>query len=232
MSSRSWAAAALKAQPFMASWSGGKDCCLALRRAILAGGQPRLLLNMCCEDGQRSRSHGLRSDVLAAQAASLGIALRQRRTGWDDYEKNFLEVLAEIKAGGVTRGVFGDIDLAPHREWVERVCGEAGFTPHEPLWGAPRRELLEEFLGARFSATVVSVRTDVLPPAMLGRALDRELIAEIESAGADASGEGGEYHTVVTDGPLFATALRLEPGEVFEVSNYACLDLALAGAEE
>jgi uncharacterized protein (TIGR00290 family) len=217
----------LQGQVFMASWSGGKDCCLALRRAIEAGGEPRLLLNMCCEDGVRSRSHGLRTDVLAAQAASLGVSLKQRRTGWDDYEKNFLEVLAEIRTDGVTHGVFGDIDLEPHREWVERVCGQAGFTAHEPLWGAPRRELLDEFLSAGFTARVVSVRTDVLPQAMLGRTLDRKLIAEIESAGADASGEGGEYHTVVTGGPLFTRQLELAAGDVFEIANYACLDYEL-----
>ncbi len=228
MKSQSSALAGLKGRPFFTSWSGGKDCCLALQRAVSAGGELRLLLNMCCEDGKRSRSHGLRTDVLAAQAASLGVSLKQRCTGWDDYEKNFLEVLAEIKAGGDADGVFGDIDLAPHREWVERVCTEAGFTAHEPLWGEPRRKLLEEFLDAGFVARVVSVRNDMLSPDMLGKVLDRALIARIEAAGADASGEGGEYHTVVVGGPLFAQELKLETGEVFEVADYSCIDFVMS----
>ncbi|MGE8355515.1 MAG: adenosine nucleotide hydrolase, partial [Microvirgula sp.] len=48
-----------------ASWSGGKDSALALWRAIAAGARPLALLNMSDERGQRSRSHGLRPEVLA-----------------------------------------------------------------------------------------------------------------------------------------------------------------------
>jgi len=222
---------ALKGRPFFLSFSGGKDCCLALHRALRAGGRPKFLLNMCCPDGERSRSHGLRIKVVMAQARALGIPLKLRRTDWSDYERNFLAALAEMEESGVTHGVFGDIDLVPHREWVERVCAEAGVIPHEPLWGEPRRKLLEEFLEAGFAARIVSVRSDILPVDMLGRLLNRALIAEIEALGVDASGEGGEYHTVVTGGPLFGESLVLTPGGVFEVAGCFCLDFTLAGGE-
>ncbi len=215
--------------PFFCSWSGGKDSCLALYRAARAGGEVRWLLNMCTESGERSRSHGLSVDVLRAQAAAVGIPIVFRAASWDDYERVFLEALAEFKEKGAVAGVFGDIDLDPHREWVERVCASAGVEAHEPLWKGLRRELLDEFLGAGFEARLVALKDSALSSDLLGRRLDGELIAEIESAGADACGENGEYHTVVVNGPLFSRPLELVAGRRVLRDGYWFLDLELPG---
>jgi len=222
-------AGALRGKPLFCSWSGGKDSCLALYRAVRAGGQARWLLNMCTESGERSRSHGLAADVLRAQAAALGIPIVFRAASWDEYEKTFLDALAGLKGRGVTAGVFGDIDVEPHREWVERVCASAGMAACEPLWKSDRRELLDEFLGAGFEARLVALKDGALSPELLGRRLDGELTAEIESAGADACGENGEYHTVVVDGPLFSRPLELVAGERVLRDGYWFLDMNLVG---
>ena len=80
-----------------------------------------------------------------------------RATTWDDYEAAFVGVLHELRRQGVEAGVFGDIDLKAHREWVERVCDVAGLSCHLPLWQEPRRRLLGELLGGGVRATVVAV---------------------------------------------------------------------------
>ncbi|GAI25190.1 unnamed protein product, partial [marine sediment metagenome] len=49
-------------QQVFASWSGGKDSCLACYRAIVSGLKVRYLANTVTEDGKRSRSHGLRAN--------------------------------------------------------------------------------------------------------------------------------------------------------------------------
>jgi len=212
---------------FFCSWSGGKDACLALQRAIQAGGRPAALLTMMIEDGLRSRAHGLPQAVLQRQARSLGLPLTCRSASWQDYEQQFLDQLGEFKNAGILAGVFGDIDLEPHREWVERVCRQAGLTPYEPLWQAPRRQLLEEFLDQGFQATIVAVKQDVLAAGFLGRSLDQRLIGELEAAGVDASGEEGEYHTVVTAGPIFSESLRLVHGQQHARDGYYFMDVAV-----
>lgn len=209
------------------SWSGGKDSCLALHRAKAAGLHARSLLTMLTEAGSESRGHHLPIAVLRAQAACLGIPLVTRSTTWDGYEAAFLDALRELRAEGLTRGVFGDIDLDPHREWVERVCAEAGVSAEEPLWLQARRTLVEEFLSSGYEATVVSVKEGLLDPALLGRRLDLRLIAEFEAAGIDACGEEGEYHTVVTDGPLFRSPLILTHGGLASHDGYCFLELTL-----
>ncbi len=196
----------------MTSWSGGKDSALAFHRAKAAGGIPLAVINMLDETGGRSRSHGLRPEVLAAQAAALGVPLRTARAAWATYEAGFTALLAGASADGVTAAVFGDIDLAAHRDWEEKVCAAAGVRASLPLWLEPRRALVDELLGLGFQAVIVAVKEDALPARLLGRALDASLVAEIEGLGADACGENGEYHTVLVDGPDFAWPITLVPG--------------------
>jgi uncharacterized protein (TIGR00290 family) len=218
----------LNGRHFFCSWSGGKDSCLALYRAHQRGGTPRLLLTMMTGDGSCSRSHGLPPAVLATQAASLDLPLSTGRAGWDDYEAVFLDRLAELRAEGITDGVFGDIDLAPHRQWVEQVCAQHGITAHLPLWQEARRDLLTEFIEAGFSATIVAVDDARLPRSFLGRELNWSTVADLEAAGVDACGEEGEFHTVVTNGPIFAAPLHLEHGEVEAHAGYSFLKVHLA----
>ncbi len=218
----------LEGIPFFCSWSGGKDSCLALYHAIHGGGRPRGLLTMMTEGGRRSRSHGLPAELLFAQAGALNLPLTLRATGWSDYEANFSAALAQFHQAGIRAGVFGDIDLQEHLDWVQRVCGAAGLMVQEPLWQRPRRELLDEFIRLGFRARIVAVRENVLDRSFLGRRLTPEVIAQLEAAGVDASGEKGEYHTVVEDGPLFSAGLSLKPGRIVAESGYLFMDISLA----
>jgi len=213
-------------RPFFVSWSGGKDGYLALHRAVARGGRLAALLTMTEADGRRTKSHALPVSLVRRQAAALGVPLVLRGASWDDYENAFLDGLAELRDGlGLGLGVFGDIDLQPHRDWVERVCGEAGIEAALPLWLEPRRRLLDELFAAGVSATVVVVNGDRLDARFLGRRLDPALVDELEAAGVDACGEEGEFHTVVTDAPLFAAPVALHVRGTTDVDQYHFIDI-------
>lgn len=222
----------IKNKKFFCSWSGGKDSCLALYRAIQQGGKSEVLLTMMVEDGKRSRSHGLPDTVIQSQAEALGLQSFVRSTSWDGYEQTFVSVLREFKEQDITCGIFGDIDLEAHREWVERICSSVGIQAYEPLWQNARRDLLDEFMQLGFKATIVAVNQGALDNSFLGRTLNRQVIADLESAGVDASGEEGEYHTVVTDGPIFSRPVDLQfKGQVVR-EGYCFLDVSLKIAEK
>ena len=195
------------------SWSGGKDCCLACHRAVASGLKVRYLANMITEDGQRSRTHGLSSAVLQVQSQAIGIPLVQRRTSWDNYEAEFKNMLFTFKQEGITGGVFGDIDLDEHREWIERVCQEVAITPYSPLWGESQEAILSDFINCGFEAIVVATRADMLGEEWLGRKIDRDFIRHLDelmkTRGITLCGESGEYHTLVIDGPLFKKRMEL-----------------------
>lgn len=204
----------LNGVPVFCSWSGGKDSALALHEAIAAGAVPRLLVAMMIEGGERSRSHGLSRELLEAQAAALDLPIRFGAASWDGYEDELARTIAAgVEEFGTAVGVFGDIDIERHREWVEGVCRRAGVEAWLPLWQRDRRRLMDDLLEVGFEAVIVAVRDGVLSPQLLGTTIDAGVVAEIERAGSDAAGENGEYHSLVVDGPLFRRPLAIELGE-------------------
>jgi uncharacterized protein (TIGR00290 family) len=198
------------------SWSGGKECALATYKAISQGHEVLYLLNFVSEDGERSRSHGIKASVVALQAEAIGIPLIQVKTSWENYEENFKKVVRELKNKGIEGGVFGDIDIEEHREWVERVCGEVGIKALSPLWGIKAEKLIEELLKLKFKAIIVATRLD---ENFLGKVLDKALVRQISKLGSHPCGENGEYHTFVTEGPIFKKALKVTSGESKKIDN-------------
>jgi diphthine-ammonia ligase len=187
----------------LCSWSGGKDSCFALLQAIQTGYSPKVLLNVLNEEGRISRSHGIPSPILEAQAAAAGLPIRLISSSWNDYEKMFTAALGELKQQyQLTHAVFGDIDLQPHRDWEEKVCGNAGLTAVLPLWQQDRRQLVNQMLEAGIETMIVSCNEE-MGERFLGKTLTVSLIDELESMGIDACGENGEFHTLVLDCPLF-----------------------------
>jgi uncharacterized protein (TIGR00290 family) len=215
----------LRGQRFFCSWSGGKDACLALFRAVREGGSPAALLTTLNEDGLSSRGHGMELGLLRAQAESLGIKLITRPTSWEGYREEFLAAARALAAEGVGVGVFGDIELREHRDWIEDVSSDAGIEPCFPLWGCERSELVGQFIEEGFKATITSVKDGVLPAELLGEELSPETLLAIEKAGADLCGEDGEYHTVVTGGPIFKRPLELLTGGRYEREGYTVLEV-------
>ncbi len=198
-----------------ASWSGGKDGCLALYRAISSGLDIRYLANTVTEDGKRSFSHGISAEVIRAQAQAIGISLAQRPTTRGTYEAEFIEMLKAFKREGIEGGVFGDIDFNAHREWIERVCREADITPLLPLWLESQDKLVREFIDAGFEAIVVAAKADLFDEEVPGRKIDTDFIKYLEELGKTKKkkitpcGESGEYHTLVIDGPIFQKRLEI-----------------------
>ncbi|MBL7072813.1 MAG: diphthine--ammonia ligase [Candidatus Omnitrophica bacterium] len=193
------------------SWSGGKDACLSYYKAVKDNNvEAKVLLNMVSEDGKASRTHGISAELLRLQAEAIGVAIIQKKTGWNQYETKFKKAASGFKNQGILTGVFGDIDLDEHREWVERVSGESGISPIFPLWQKKREDILVDFIKAGFEAIVVSVNRSDLGPEWLGRKIDKSFISDLKKLNTvDLCGEAGEYHTFVYDGPIFRKRINI-----------------------
>lgn len=210
----------MKNKPFVASWSGGKDSAMAYYRAVKAGGVPKKIWTMFEEDESHSKSHALPLTVIEAQATQLGVPSMIRGADWNGYQAQFLDAMETCVKEGIPYGVFGDIDLEDHLEWIQTTCEQVGMEALHPLWMEPRRAILEEFIALGFVAYVVVVNTKMMPAEFIGRKFTIELMDELEALGIDSCGESGEFHTVVVDGPIFKEAIPLALGEVIERDGY------------
>jgi len=197
------------------SWSGGKESCFACYKAMLDGFEVSHLLNFISKE-ERCMSHGLDSKLMVAQSQAIGIPIVQREVTWDTYEEGFKAAMRELKQMGVEGAVFGDIDIQEHKDWVDRVCGEVGVTPMEPLWGLNPKQILIDFIEEGFEAIVVNVKADLFGEEWLGRKLDRSFLEDLQKLRREHDfhicGESGEYHTLVIDGPIFEKRIRVLDG--------------------
>ena len=201
------------------SWSGGKDSCYALMKALSEGHELKALVNMMNENGRISRSHGLPLAVLKQQAQKMAVRLLAASTSWNDYRDTFVKTLEAAKLFGVEAMVFGDIDLQQHRDWEEMVCSESDLEALLPLWQQNRRVLVNEMIDSGINAMIVSCNTQ-MGEKFLGRTITHELANELEGMGIDACGENGEFHTVVVDCPLFESAIELPEYKKVLHDNY------------
>ena len=207
-------------------WSGGKESALSFYKLKKSGVNILCLVNMIDSSGKRSRSHGIIPDLLRLQSDAMGIAVIQRRTSWRNYENEFRKAITDLKSKGIKAGIFGDIDLQEHRDWVERVCSELDVEPVLPLWKEKREDLLGEFIGVGFKAIVVAVQSDFLGRKWLGRKIDERFMMDIKKLDIDICGEKGEYHTFVYDGPIFRKPVEFSTKRKILKNKHWFLDLA------
>jgi len=191
------------------SWSGGKESSLALFRALKTGFQVEFLFNMLDEDGIRSRGHGLKKEIIEAQSKALGIPVVYGNASWEDYETEFKRVMKNLREKSIEGGVFGDIDLQDHRDWVERVCSEVGLKAFEPLWNQKYETLLTEFIDSGFKAIIVSAKANLIDDDWVGQSLNLEFLDYLRRHNIDLCGEDGEYHTFVASGPIFKQRVKI-----------------------
>ena len=191
------------------SWSGGKDSCLAALLAREQGFRIEALLCVFEPDADRSRSHALPAWILQAQAEAMGCTLLMPRAGWSDYESVFLEQLRDLRDGGFTHAIFGDIDLQSHRDWEEHVCSAVGLSAFLPLWHWPRVEIVDQIFSRGIESTCVCVNSRLLGAEFCGRRYDPDFVRDLPPE-VDACGENGEFHTCVTDAPTFARRIDVQ----------------------
>ncbi len=210
---------------YAVSWSGGKDSCMALYEALNRRLKISHIVNFISDNPQKVRFHGTDARLIHLQSQALGIPLFQKVTSWEEYERDFKAGVSELKPDGLRGMVFGDIYLDPHREWVERVCGEIGIEALEPLWGRDTAELLAQFIGLGFKSVIICAKAELIEQQWLGRTVDSEFMQYLADKGIDPCGENGEYHTLVVDGPLFKQRIELLESQAYEREGYYLLDI-------
>jgi uncharacterized protein (TIGR00290 family) len=207
----------------LVAWSSGKDSAFALDMARRSGEVELVgLLTTVTETYGRVSMHGVREAILDRQAEALGLPCRKVRIPAGcvnaDYERAMGEAVEAARSEGVTHIVFGDLFLEDVRAYRERMLSGSGISPLFPLWGRDTAALAAEMLRSGLEATVVCVDPRRLPHSFAGRAFDAAFLAELP-ADVDPCGENGEFHTCVTNGPMFREPVQTRAGELHVVER-------------
>ncbi|MGI8547416.1 MAG: diphthine--ammonia ligase [Gemmatimonadaceae bacterium] len=200
------------------NWSTGKDSALALYNVLQAGEYDvRWLLTTVNARHDRVSMHGVRTELLGAQARSLRIPLVKVLTPdtptMEAYEHAMGEALEQLRQEGATATIFGDIFLEDLRAYREQESAKLGLQAVFPLWGIRTDELARNVIELGFRAITSCVNDRYLDRTFVGRQFDHSFVQDLPE-GVDPCGENGEFHTFTYDGPVFQHPVPVALGEV------------------
>ena len=214
------------------AWSGGKDAAWALHVLREAGHDVVALLTTLDRRDATSAMQGVPLHILRAQAALTGLPLLE---SWQPHaadDATHVHCLATTLAAARTRWpmletlAFGDLALDDIRAWRAAMCAGLGWRAQFPLFGRDTAMLAAEMVRAGLEARVCCVDTLQLDRRWLGHAFDATLLSGLPDR-VDRCGERGEFHTCITDGPMFSDALVIDGVPAAGDGRFARLDLRL-----
>jgi uncharacterized protein (TIGR00290 family) len=211
------------------SWSSGKDSAYALCEARAAGLADVVgAITTFSEVYDRVAMHGVRASLLDRQIAALGLpslkVMLPSPCSNEIYEARFAAACEPLKNAGIRHIVFGDLFLEDIRAYRERQLAALGMTPIFPLWRRPTAALAREMIASGLVAHLVCVDPRRLAREFAGRRFDATLLDQLPPD-VDPCGENGEFHTVVTAGPMFAAPIPARVGEVVERDGFVFADV-------
>ena len=134
------------------------------------------------------------------------------------------KTLTRFKQDGVASVVFGDIFLEDVRKYREDNLARIEMRAVFPLWGRNTAALAKSFVVLGFEAIVTCIDVRALDKRFIGRILNESFLSELPP-GVDPSGENGEFHSFVLDGPIFKERVSCIPGEVILRDSFYFCDL-------
>ncbi len=216
-------------------FSGGKDSSWAVYRAIERGLPVERLVTVH-PAGDSYMYHVPATELAALAAESIGIPLvevspddfgagavedssRQGDAELEPLEAALADLDDEIEGGlaGVTAGAVAS-EYQTSR--IEAMCERLDCELYAPLWREEPRKLADAMLEAGFEIVIVQVAAEGLDESWLGRRLDRDALVDLEELhdeyGVHLLGEGGEFETLVVDGPHMDRRIDLSFEPVWE----------------
>ncbi|MFB6252741.1 MAG: diphthine--ammonia ligase [Halobellus sp.] len=216
-------------------FSGGKDSSWALYRALERGLSVSRLLTV--HPGEESymyhvpetRLTGLAAesidiDLVEVEPDDLGAADADDASTQGDREIEPLEAalstLQTELSDGLTGVTAGAVESEFQTSRIQAMCDRLGIDLFAPLWQRDPVELGHEMLDAGFDIRIVQVAAGGLDESWLGRTLDADAFSDLQRLnqeyGVHVLGEGGEFETLVTDGPHMRRPIELSYETVWE----------------
>ena len=117
----------------------------------------------------------------------------------------------EIQLEGI---IAGAVESEYQRSRIQRICDELNIKLYAPLWKSDPLFTINEMVENDFEIMIVGVAARGIDSSWLGKKVDKIVIGELEALnekyGVHILGEGGEYETIVTNGPHMNREIEIE----------------------
>lgn len=205
-----------------ALFSGGKDSSYALFVAGHYGWEITHLVTVFSMSPESYMYHVPAVELTRLAAQAIGVPLVEVVTP-PEPEQELIPLRDALAKLGVDGLVSGALASEYQRRRLDQICDDIGIKSFAPLWHKNPRELLGEMVDEGFEIMIVGCSAEGLDERWLGRVLDRKALAELDRLhdryGIHVAGEGGEYESMVLDGPHMKMRIRVEYQKDWRVSS-------------
>jgi len=194
-------------------FSGGKDSTYALYVAQQHGYDVTHLVSVKSASTHSWMYHSINIHLVDLLAQCLQIPLISTTSEGEKEEelKDLYHLLASLSVEGVVSGAIASVY---QYQRIHRMCQDLHLESITPLWMKNQETVLKEQIKAGFDIIIVGVYAEGLDASWLGRHITTEVVDDLrrmqQHHGINMAGEGGEYETLVVDGPNFQKRLVLE----------------------
>ena len=196
-----------------ALFSGGKDSVFAIYIAKQFGWDITHLITLHPKKQDSWMFHSINIHLTEKLAEAIDIPLIKKQTKGEKEEelKDLKDVLKNLDIDGT---ISGAIASEYQRTRIGKICYELGIKSFAPLWHKDQETILRDQVNAGFKIIIVGVFAYGLDETWLGRTLDERSINDLlkirKKYAINVTGEGGEFETLVLDGPIFKKKLVLD----------------------
>ena len=217
-------------------FSGGKDSTFATELANSGQNEVVCLMSMKSENKASYMFHTPNIDLTELQAESLGISLITQKTeGKKESELIDLRRLIQKsqKEFGIEGVVTGAVESVYQATRIQKICSDLNLWCFNPLWQLNQEELLNQLLKRGYEIIISGIAAYPLDEKWLGRKLTKSMINELielkDKYGVNPAGEGGEFESLVLNGPNFKKKIQINK-HCLEYKNHSG-DIVVEDAE-
>ena len=206
--------------------SGGKDSTFAMHIMEKQNYEISCLISLRSANPDSYMFHTPNIDMTRMQAEAIGLPLIEQETKGEKENE-----LADLKAalilakkehridGVVTGALYSNYQ----RERIESIADSLGLKIFSPLWHMDQEMEMRNIIDAGFKIILSSVAAEGLNKTWLGRELGHKdvdkLVALNKKIGLNIAGEGGEFESLVVDGPMFKKKIQIVDAKIISDSQ-------------
>jgi len=206
--------------------SSGKDSIYAMYIMMRQNYEISCMVSLKSENPDSFMFHTPSIEMVKLQSKAIGLPLIKEKTKGEKEEelKDLKKALEKAKKKyGIEGIVVGALWSNYQRERVEKVADSLGLKIFAPLWHKDQEQEVKELLDHGFKFIMTKVMAEGLNKSWLGREITKEDVEKLveldKKIGFNVSGEGGEWESLMVDGPIFKKRINIIDSLVKEESE-------------
>ncbi len=197
-------------------FSGGKDSIRTVHWCLEKRYTVKYLVTMLSKREDSWMYHTPNIHLAELSAEAIGIPIVTKGTSGEK-EREVEDLKDVLKVLDIDTVACGGIFSSYQKTRIEKVCKELKLKLLTPFWHTDPEKFMKGTVDLGFDVRIIGAYAEGFDEGWLGKKLDNKTINDLISLNKkheiNLVGEGGEYETLVVDGPIFKKKIKIIDSE-------------------